>query len=105
MKVDDASNAAVATLNQMKARLAAHPARRLVAGDEKRIAPAEQPDGFRRDARQVDHNFERLVGLEHVNRRRALARQRLVAEGPSQLEIGRASCRERVRSAGVPWAL
>src|SRR3954467_10306466 len=83
---DDAREAAVAALDKMKAGLAPRPARRFFTGDQHRIALADDAHGRRIDAREIDGDLERVVGLVDVQRRRALAGERLRGERASELE-------------------
>ena len=75
-----------AALDQMKSGVASAAPRGLFADDQDCIALHQDANGGRFDAREIDGEFDALVGLEHVERRRALASQRLGPEGPSQLE-------------------
>src|SRR3954469_16766284 len=69
----DPREAAVAALDEVKARLAPRPPRRFFTGDQHRIAFADDAHGGGIDAREIDGDLERVVGLLDVERRRALA--------------------------------
>ena len=61
-------------------------ARLFLAGDQDAVALADDADGGRIHAGEVDGNLDRLVSLEDVDSRRTLAGQRLGAEDATQLE-------------------
>src|SRR5438132_7451289 len=83
---DDAREAAVAALDEVKARFAAHAPWRFFAGAQHAVAFRQQPHRFHVDARQIDHDLDRIVGFVDVDGRRAFAGQRFGAEDPSDLE-------------------
>ena len=51
-----------------------------------RVALDDDADGGRVDARQIDGDLDRVVGLVDVDRRRAFAGERLAAERAAELE-------------------
>src|SRR5262249_27957799 len=82
-----AREAAVAALDEMKARFTARPAGRLLAGDEHAVALDHHANRGTGDAGQIDGDLHRVVGLVDVDGGRALAGQRLGAEGATELEV------------------
>src|SRR5262245_55203663 len=64
-----AREAAVAALDEMKARFAARAAGGLLAGDQQAVPLGEHSNAGRLDAGQVDRDLERIVGLVDVERR------------------------------------
>jgi len=62
------------------------PPGRLFTSDQHGRPAHEDADGGGIGAREVDGNFDGAVGLEDVDRRRALAGQRLEPERPAQLD-------------------
>ena len=68
-EADDAREAAVAALDEMKRRIASGAAWSLFSGDQQGIAFGEDVHGLRRDAREIGHDFERIVGLVDVDLR------------------------------------
>src|SRR5262245_5552178 len=82
-----AREAAVAALDEMKAGFTARPAGRLLAGDEPAVALDHHANRGTGDAGQIDGDLHRVVGLVDVDGGRALAGQRLGAEGATELEV------------------
>ena len=84
-ETNDPREAAESALDEVKARVAAPAARRLFAGDQH--GRALDDDAKRRpvDARQVDGNLQRDVGLVDVDRGRALAGQGVEAVAAAEL--------------------
>ncbi|PYR28362.1 MAG: hypothetical protein DMF98_03180, partial [Acidobacteria bacterium] len=68
-----------------KARFAADAAPCFLAGNEDRVASGQQTHAFRGYARQIDDDVERLIGLVHIDRRRTLPSQGVVAKSPAEL--------------------
>ena len=70
----------------MKARFAVAAACGLLAGHQHGIALHHHANRRGDYSRQVDGDFHRFVGLEDVDRRRTLARERLCAKNAAELE-------------------
>src|SRR2546421_444015 len=99
-EADDAREAAVAALDEVKARFAAHAPRRFFAGDQHAVAFRQQPHRFHVDARQIDHDLDRVVGFVDVDGRRAFAGQRVAAEDP--IDLGTTNSVVAVMEGGQP---
>ena len=68
---DDAREASVVSLDQMKTRLAPRPARRLLAGNQHAVALGDHAHSRGVDARQIHRQFQPIVGFVDVDRRGA----------------------------------
>jgi hypothetical protein len=84
-EADDASEAAVAALDEMEARFPPRSAGGFLAGDQHRVPFADDPHGSGIDAGQIDGDFEGVVGLVYVQRRRTLSRGGLGPERAAEL--------------------
>src|SRR4029079_10870170 len=71
----DARESSVAALDQMKAGLAARATRGFLAGYENAVAFPDEANRARIDAREINGDLERIVGLVHIDRGHALARE------------------------------
>jgi hypothetical protein len=84
-ETNHAREAPVPALDEVKARFAKDAAWSLLADNQDRVASGQETHAFRGDARQIDDDVERLIGLVHVNRRRAFPSQCIVAKSPAEL--------------------
>src|SRR5471032_1648837 len=85
-ETDHARKTAVSALHEMKARLGPRPARGLLAGNQQAVAFGDHADGGRIDAGEVHGDLESVIRFVDVERRRALAGQRLRAEDAAELQ-------------------
>src|SRR4051812_29878821 len=67
-KTNRAREATIATLDEVKTRVAAATTRRFLAGNEQRAAFGHDADAGGVDTRQVDCHFQALVCFENVQR-------------------------------------